>query len=121
LETQASEFHSADIVISSHGAQLTNLAFIRPCTAVVELFPYAYYLGFFQPLVLAADGISYDGYPFDASPLVDTQNTYRNGKERGARRGVSLKASPESIVYAFPRILLEMITCRENWKAGPGT
>jgi len=114
---QAREFHSADIIISSHGAQLANLAFIRPCTVVVELFPYAYYLGFFQAFALAADGISFDAYPFDASPLKDSEvSTPPNGRERGMRRGIPLQASPESIVHAFPIILLEMMTCRENWK-----
>ena len=60
LLDQAREIHNADIIIASHGATLTNLAFIRPCTAVIELLPYGYYLGFFQPLVLAGDGISFD-------------------------------------------------------------
>eukprot|EP00557_Chaetoceros_sp_GSL56_P013759 CAMPEP_0176484244 /NCGR_PEP_ID=MMETSP0200_2-20121128/4349_1 /TAXON_ID=947934 /ORGANISM="Chaetoceros sp., Strain GSL56" /LENGTH=171 /DNA_ID=CAMNT_0017880701 /DNA_START=330 /DNA_END=845 /DNA_ORIENTATION=+ len=32
LMEQALEFHNSDIIISPHGAQLTNLAFIRPCT-----------------------------------------------------------------------------------------
>jgi len=114
---QAQEFHSADIIISSHGAQLANLAFIRPCTVVVELFPYAYYLGFFQAFALAADGIPFDAYPFDASPLKDTEvSTPPNGHEGKMRKGIALQASPESIVHAFPKILLEMMTCRENWK-----
>jgi hypothetical protein len=113
---QAREFQSADIIISSHGAQLANLAFIRPCTVVVELFPYAYHLGFFQAFALAGDGISFDAYPFDASPLTDTEVRTLNRRDSKMRRGVPIQASPESIVHAFPKLLLKMMTCRENWK-----
>jgi hypothetical protein len=117
LLKQARLFHSADIIISSHGAQLTNLAFIRPCTVVVEIFPYAYYMGFFQTLVLAAEGIAFDANPFDSSPRVDTQ---RNSNEKHMRRSVGLQASPASVVHAFPRLLLELMTCRRNWKGEEG-
>ena len=113
LTLQAKAFHEADIIISSHGAQLTNLAFIRPCTAVLELFPHGYYRGFFQPLVVAAEGLSYDGYIIDTNPR-NNEGLY-NRKIRGKRRSGNLLASPESIEHAFPRILLDHLRCRENW------
>jgi len=113
---QANMFHNSDIIISSHGAQLTNLAFIRPCTAVVELFPFGYYLGFFQSYVLMADGISFDAYPFDASRLTDTEPSVNNNIVAKMRRSGPLQASPESIVHAFPTVLVEMLTCRESWR-----
>ena len=49
---QAREFHSADIIIiSSNGAQLANLAFIHPCTVIVELFPHIHIISeTFRPL-----------------------------------------------------------------------
>ena len=111
LLDQAREIHNADIIIASHGAALTNLAFIRPCTAVIELLPYGYYLGFFQPLVLAGDGISFDAYLFDGMSRVEESL----GKTRGARRAEDLRVSPESIERALPGILLDVVTCRENW------
>jgi len=113
LTLQAKAFHEADIIISSHGAQLTNLAFIRPCTAVIELFSHGYYLGFFQPLVVAAEGLSYDGYIMDINPR-DNEGLERYDI-RVKRRGANIFASPESIEYAFPRILLDHFRCRENW------
>ena len=115
LALQAKAFHQADLIISSHGAHLTNLAFIRPCTAVIELFPHGYYLGFFQPLVLAAEGLSYDGYMMDINPRHNFGlETYET---RTKRRDAPLKASPESIEYAFPRILLDHLVCRDNWES----
>ena len=107
---QAREMHSADIIIASHGAALTNLAFIRPCTAVLELFPFGYYIGFFQPLVLAGEGIPYDGYLSDGSRLAESS------QRKGRYREVPLYTSPESVLRAFPKVLLEVMNCRENWR-----
>ena len=39
---QAALFREADVIVSPHGALLANLAFCRPGTMVVELFPGAY-------------------------------------------------------------------------------
>jgi hypothetical protein len=51
--------HRADVIYSGHGAQLSSLIYIRPCTTVVEFFP-AYYVQFFQSLVVPASGLSYE-------------------------------------------------------------
>jgi len=77
---QAREMHSADIIIASHGAALTNIAFIRSCTAVLELFPFGSYIGFFQPLLLAGEGIPYDGY---LSTVVVWQNQVNVKEDTG--------------------------------------
>ena len=38
------DFYSqTDVLISPHGSQLTGIMFMRPCSAVVELFPHLYY------------------------------------------------------------------------------
>ena len=115
LRDQALEMHNADIIISPHGAQLTNLAFIRPCTAVLELFPRGYYLGYFQPLVLSAGGVSFDGYPFDRSPLLDTDTTSISDlKQRVMIRELPIKTSPESIMRAFPKLVIGVLSCRRS-------
>ena len=62
FHAQAKVMHSADIIISSHGAQLTNLAFVKKCTAVVELFPKNYYLYYYQLLTLISGGMHFEGY-----------------------------------------------------------
>ncbi|KAL3785840.1 hypothetical protein ACHAWO_013133 [Cyclotella atomus] len=117
LQDQAIEFHKADIILSPHGAQLTNLAFIKPCTVVFEFFPIQYYLAFFQPYVLSGHGISYDGYPFMREPLYDSKDTGNVGAGvRGALRGGPILASPESVVRAFPRLLLDHLSCIESFR-----
>jgi hypothetical protein len=117
LQDQAIEFHKADIILSPHGAQLTNLAFIKPCTVVFEFFPIQYYLAFFQPYVLSGHGISYDGYPFMREPLYDSKDTGNVGAGvRGELRGGPILASPESVVRAFPRLLLDHLSCIESFR-----
>ena len=126
LKNQALEFHNADIVISPHGAQLTNLAFIRPCTSVLELFPVRYYLAYFQPYVLSAGGVSYEGYPFGRSPLYDTKDTGEVGSGvRAQLRGKPTTASSQSILRAFTRLVLSTLSCHkrliEEWDVGNST
>lgn len=105
LIQQAKAFHSADIVISPHGAQLANLAYIRPCTVVVELFPPGFYLQFFQSLVVAAGGISYEGYPSSRvfrDRYQDSLLSRENGTARGILRSARILASPQGLVDKLP-------------------
>lgn len=113
LFDQAEEFHKADIIISPHGAQLANLAFIRPCTVVLELFQKGYYLGYFQPLVLSAGGISFNGYPSDRSAVVDTSDI-TDVEKRAMIRSWPISASPASIVRAFPKLVAQNLSCKRG-------
>jgi hypothetical protein len=40
---QVQLMRSSDIVITAHGAALTNIAFMKPCSIVIEVFPFGYY------------------------------------------------------------------------------
>jgi len=113
LQKQAQIMHSANIVISPHGAQLTNLAFIRPCTVVAEIFPRGYYLNFFQHYVLAAGGISFEAYEEERNFAFDSRGL-DVGAERSKRRGVNFLTSPISVLHAFPRFILEFSMCRNS-------
>jgi hypothetical protein len=115
FQQQALEMHQSDIIISPHGAQLTNLAFIRPCTAVLELFPKGYYLGYFQPYVVNAGGVSFEGYPFDRDRLADTQPTIISVQKRVRARKFPIFTSPESVAHAFSQLVLDVLTCRQGW------
>eukprot|EP00984_Skeletonema_dohrnii_P000176 scaffold59_cov133-Skeletonema_dohrnii-CCMP3373.AAC.1 len=114
LRSQAAKFHWADIVITPHGAQNTNLAFIQPCASVLELFPRGYYLGYFQPLVLSAGGVAFDGYPSGRLRSLDTVSTVSTLEGRVKAREGPINTSPESILQAFPDLVLNSIACRRG-------
>ena len=115
LRSQAAKMHWADIVITPHGAQNTNLAFIRPFTSVLELFPHGYYVGgYFQPLVLSAGGVAFDGYPFEKLKTLDTVSSVSTLEGRVNARKGPLNTSPESILRAFPDLVLNNIACRRG-------
>ena len=107
--------HSADIIVSPHGAQLSNLAYIRPCTVVVELFPPGYYLQFFQSLVLSANGVSFEGYPAGSDRFKETIPAIENGTVRGLARAGPISASPRSILKALPELVEALERCRSQF------
>jgi hypothetical protein len=42
FETQAMSFARADIVVSIHGAGETNILFMKPCSILIEIYPWQY-------------------------------------------------------------------------------
>ena len=51
LVEQVSLIRTLDILIAVHGAGLTNMAWLKPCSIVFEVFPYGYYIPtYFGPL-----------------------------------------------------------------------
>ena len=54
VQEQAEVFSSAEVVVGAHGAALTNLAFCRPGTRVVELFSPTYVNPCYRDLCVAA-------------------------------------------------------------------
>jgi Glycosyltransferase 61 len=116
LQQQAQAIHDADIIFSPHGAQLSNLIYIRPCTVVVEFFPRSYYLQFFQSLVVVARGLSYEAYPSDGDKLGDTNVMLQSNDPdaKGKTRSGTIDADPESVAAAFPKLVHAALKCREE-------
>lgn len=125
FEEQAKHFHSVDVVISPHGAQLSNSVFLRPCTVVLELLPPSFYHPRKLTLAMEAGGIGYYGYPHSGSPIADTpDHDSETGAALGTKngwRGVRdvkwILASTESIVYAIPELIQSGLSCRYEWAA----
>ena len=111
LFDQALIMHTADIIISPHGAQLTNLPFIKPCTVTAEIFPKGYFLVFYEHYVLAAGGFAFAGYEEGRNPHLDNfgLGEYKNRVER---RGKHIHISAASMIRQFPDFILKFNTCR---------
>jgi len=123
FEEQAKHMHSTDVIISPHGAQLTNTVFIRPCTVVLELLPSKFYHPKKTALVMEAGGVGYYGYSHGGSPIAETcEQDPDTGKclydSWSKWRDIRyLWASPESIVYALPDLIQAGLDCRAQWAA----
>jgi Glycosyltransferase 61 len=118
LYEQALYMHRADIIYSPHGAQLSNVLYIRPCTVLVEFFPWAYYLQFFQSLVVNARGISYEAYGTGITLLNGTNRvteTMMHGRIRSQLKGVSINVSSEFYTSTFPQLIHATIQCRMDY------
>jgi YHS domain-containing protein len=58
---QVKLMRSTDIILTVHGAALTNIAFMKPCSIVLEVFPFAYhYPKYYGNLAIASGLIRYD-------------------------------------------------------------
>ena len=114
LYDQALAIHTSDIIITSHGAQLTNIAYIKKCTAVIELFPKNYYLYFYQLMTLVAGGIHFEGYEFGFNRWKDTSSICDVPEKRSEARAKTMLVSPESLVLELPRIVSAILDCRSK-------
>jgi len=99
LVEQASWWWHKDIVIAAHGAALSNVMFMRPHTAVIEIFPTNYEKNMFQ--VLMKD-VGVYGYRL----LRATQK----GKKGFKNRNVPLNPNVDEIV----RLVRKAIQQRQN-------
>jgi hypothetical protein len=120
LQEQASFMHHADIIYSPHGAQLSNLLYIRPCTVTVEFFPRGYYLQFFQSLVVAALGIPFEAYPTATvnytDKISDTIAMTKDYSSRKAARSTSIDVPVDFFIRTLPQIMNAAIQCRTNFR-----
>ena len=114
LYKQALAMHTSDIIITTHGAQLTNVAYIKKCTAVIELFPRNYYLYFYQLLTLVAGGIHFEGYLFGSNRLKDTRENIDTLNKRVESRSNPILTSPESLILKIPIITSAILECRSK-------
>jgi len=55
LKTQVLATGKSDILISIHGAGLTNIFAMKPCTVLVEVFPFAFHCAMFRDLAQSID------------------------------------------------------------------
>jgi hypothetical protein len=61
FQKQVSVMFSSDIVLSSHGAALTNIVFMKPCSVVIEILPWLYHgKKFFHRFANSSDVLHYE-------------------------------------------------------------
>ena len=102
LKQQAWYFASKDIIISPHGAALTNSIFITPNTIVLQMHPDGYFWQSLEPLIEQSGGIALDWHDRNGgNPYIKYRTS--NWKEKSLAAFASFVVPPEEIVE---RILL---------------
>jgi hypothetical protein len=99
LFQQARVMRNADILLTVHGAGETNIAFMPPCSAVIELFPAHYvYLDFFRSLAVRSGLLHYH--------IMGTKEQTRNSPECdrfiAEHEADYLKNTSQTSIYASP-------------------
>jgi capsular polysaccharide biosynthesis protein len=68
-------FQSAKVIVSPHGAGLTNIVFCNPATKVIELFPPTYLVPCFFIISQHMD-LRYDGLVGEAVPIEESRSIH---------------------------------------------
>ncbi|KAH8052590.1 DUF563-containing protein [Aureococcus anophagefferens] len=118
---QAAWVHAADVVVSPHGAQLSNLVFARRCTAVLELFPRHFYMpGFYLALALQAGAVPFAGYATDDPEGDRPGNRNQKGRYWFNRKFKYRKtdANPAVVADALPALADARRACLADLDGG---
>ena len=67
LHEQFSFIRSHDYLVSPHGQQNANWAFVRPCTVVLEIMPPQFLVAMYQQLAMSAGALAFVLYPGEPS------------------------------------------------------
>jgi hypothetical protein len=122
---QIETIQNADVIIAPHGAGLTNLIFAHECTAVVELFPYNYYIPGFYGALAQQRGLAYAAW-YDADPvkIPSCMKPEWNSPDichlspacrscaRGANMTLRKESQFESILFSISKALELQAECR---------
>eukprot|EP00516_Mucochytrium_quahogii_P010433 CAMPEP_0203772534 /NCGR_PEP_ID=MMETSP0099_2-20121227/4097_1 /ASSEMBLY_ACC=CAM_ASM_000209 /TAXON_ID=96639 /ORGANISM=" , Strain NY0313808BC1" /LENGTH=386 /DNA_ID=CAMNT_0050670147 /DNA_START=408 /DNA_END=1569 /DNA_ORIENTATION=+ len=82
-QQQADWMYKKDIVISPHGQQMLNTAFMRKCAAVVEYYPKGFFVSdYFLLLPSNLHALAYAYYPGN-QPLRDSEEVQKGPEKNG--------------------------------------
>jgi hypothetical protein len=103
---QAEWWSRHDVVVTAHGAGVTNLIFMRDNASVVELYPDHYYpIDFYQSLCESVGVKHYGWYNGVADPEADFREHDQNVKDRDLYRNVDLTPPVEQVVELVRRAI----------------
>lgn len=111
---QLSFFAANDLVLSPHGAQITTSIFmaVRPCRALMEIFPVGYYYPhFFGSLMDAADLGHYSVYAGTGGWEEDNIKYMKTIEGRKVARGANLCLSTDHVAQAVRLMVQEWRKC----------
>ena len=114
---QATWVSAQMLVVMPHGAGSVNYLFARPCTAILEVYPFGYYLpGEYLNLARAVGALGYTAYPGN-SPYNDTDR-HSSPAARYQARSVSLAPDPARVAEWAVEAVAASAQCRRHQSQG---
>ncbi|EOD21537.1 hypothetical protein EMIHUDRAFT_458342 [Emiliania huxleyi CCMP1516] len=114
---QATWVSAQMLVVMPHGAGSVNYLFARPCTAILEVYPFGYYLpGEYLNLARAVGALGYTAYPGD-TPYNDTDR-HSSPAARYQARSVSLAPDPARVAEWAVEAVAASAQCRRHQSQG---
>jgi hypothetical protein len=112
FKEQASWWSQQDVVVGAHGASMTNLIFLTPAAAVVEIFPEHFYpIDFYQSLSASCGVRHFGWYNNVTDPLADYRAHCHNAVDRDRYRTVDLTPPLEQVV----ELVRQAVTGRDGF------
>jgi len=98
-EQQLELFSNIDILLTPHGAMLTNIPFMPRCSSVIEVIPRAYPLGRYFGTLAAISGVNHS-YVYLGEDLVADTVGWRTRKLQARARSFPLCAPVHALIEA---------------------
>lgn len=107
---QVQFFSNHTIIISGHGAQLTGIAFSRPCTHLIEIFPNGYAIPEFFGSLATSSKVLYS-YMYLSDQSIDQQEKDMSLGVRMGARAKNLCPSTSAIISHVKERMKEQQSC----------
>jgi len=111
MQQQCQWVNAQHVIISVHGAQLTNLVCAAPCAVLLELYPDRYFIpGYYQPLARAM-GMEPFGMYLARDPYSHAVPCMEDERCRTAAQSVTHLTVPSAFINLFPVMLRMRAEC----------
>lgn len=101
LQQQAEWWATKDVIITSHGAAVTNALFITDGTIVLQIYPGLFFFPSMEPLVENSGGIALDWYGSQNDPVVDHHQLKKNARKKNEHQHGNATPDVDEVVTSI--------------------
>lgn len=109
---QVDFYRQVDVLVSPHGYELTSILFMKPCSAVLELFPHLYYTPYYYSSLARVFGLQHAQWYISNTTLPVWKE--HSLQERLANTHNNMCPSLEGVVAGVKKMMLRRQDCLAN-------